>query len=167
MAGHNIASEQQFQEWERLTNEEGVKPYEASRLAETTLSALKRGDRVRYEQGMAVSAERQAAKIERMMDGEIGKDLPSPQLVALEAKAYHPEVYGDKTRLEISGTVEHEHRGVFAIGDLARTMAELGVLEQLPDARPQAALSAAGEVSAGRAGDAVDPPGDLPAARRS
>lgn len=161
--GYTGATEEQFQRWEELIRG-GHSPYQAARDVGTTLSALKRGDLVRHDQMRELSKEIRAGVVDKRMDELALKEEPNAAIVNTWAKANHPEAYAEKSKLEITGTIEHEHRGVFAIGDLVRTAVETGVLQQVGDARPQGALPAAGEVPAGRAGDALDPPGDLPAA---
>lgn len=120
----NQASEQQFQQWEKLVDE-GIGRFEASRIAGTTLKRLANGDRERFEHGVALSLERQAAKAETLMAEQTSRPEPSPQLIALEAKAHHPD-YADRMKIEHGGTVNHVAK-VVTLGDLLDAARESGL----------------------------------------
>jgi hypothetical protein len=139
------ASEQQFQAWEAKVDQ-GVPPFEASRMVGTTLRRLENGDAVRKQKVMELAKERQAALVETRTEAIVSKPDPPAGIFTAYQKANHPD-YADRTQIEISGTVEHEHRGEFTLGHLIATARKLGVLEQL-DHRPEAALPAAREVPA-------------------
>jgi hypothetical protein len=139
------ATEEQFQEWEKLIDS-GVPRFEASRLAGTTLRRLSNGDEVRFNQGVELSKERQAAMVEKLIVAQTDRPEPSPQLLALRAKATHPD-YREKTEIEVTGKVEHEHRGQFTLGLLAEVAEELGVLEG-HGRRSDGALPAVAEIPA-------------------
>lgn len=138
------ATEQQFQQWERLIDE-GVPPFQASRDVGTTLAALGKGDRVRKEMGMELAQERQAAAIEEQIEARVPE---SDQVLLAKAKAIHP-AYVDKRQLEVSGTVEHEHHGRFNVAALFAIAAERGIGDNGSRSLPR--VPAAGEVLPGEA----------------
>lgn len=131
---------EQFEQWWKLVDE-GRDRFHASREAGTTLHRLKEFDRDRFDAGVALSLERAAAQAKDILDAELAKEDPSPNLVALEAKAHHPD-YADRVLHEHGGRVEHEVSWRFNIDDLARIAAERGII----DARPVAALPRPAEV---------------------
>lgn len=143
------ASEEQFQEWEKLIDQ-GVPRFEASRLAGTTLRRLRNGDEVRFEKGVELSQERQAAMVEKLIVDQTDRPEPSPQLLALRAKATHPD-YADKRQVEVTGAdggpIEVEKREVSLVAVLG-VLAQIGALDQLgaADAGPLRALAGAQEV---------------------
>lgn len=111
------ASEQQFQEVERLIDE-GHSLYAASRLAGTTLTALKKGDRERHARLEAKTKDiRHAIVDERMDQLALKADPPNAALINTWAKANH-EGYRQADRLEVTGEdggpVRVEHKGVDA-----------------------------------------------------
>jgi len=155
------ATEQQYQAWEKAIDE-GDSPYAAAQKAGTTLSRLKDrkyGDPERYHRGMELSRERRAAAVDRRMDSLAERPEPSPALVTAWAKANH-DGYRDKTQIEVTGTVEHEHRGIFGIAQLLERANERGILEQIAnrlgtgDARPEEPVPASRSLPAGPAGAA-------------
>jgi hypothetical protein len=167
-----IASEKNFQDWEAALAE-GLTPFEASRKAGTTLSALKRGDRVRHDEGVESALEAREgyvletlkSNVDRAMqaepvydsDGEPTGEYTYQGGVAnkgLELLGKTTGMFVDKRELEITAKVEHEHRGVFAVAELVKLADELQVLDQLGLVadRPEGAVPAAKEIPARSAG---------------
>lgn len=139
------ASEQQFQAWEAKVDQ-GVPPFEASRMVGTTLRRLENGDAVRKQKVMELAKERQAALVESRTEAIVSKPDPPAGIFTAYQKANHPD-YADKTQIEVSGKIEHEHRGEFSLGHLIEVARRAGIIEQLDD-RPEDALPAAREIPA-------------------
>lgn len=161
-----LASHEDYVKLEALV-ESGLSVHSAAQQIGLPLGAFKsrNADREWYEQIQAKEETCRAAAVDNLIDRRVQSGEAGDTLTKAWAVRNHPEGYGETTKIEISGKIEHEHRGVFAIGDLARVAAELGVLEQLGLTGSQGALPAAREVPARRPEDAVDQPGDLPPAR--
>lgn len=121
------ASESQFQAWEKAIDA-GVAADVAAYDAGTTLTALGRSDKTRKAEGLALSKERRAAKILRQLDARAPE---SDAVLLAQAKAEVPG-YSDKTRLEISGTIEHEHHGRFSVANLVAIARERGIIDDRP-----------------------------------
>ncbi len=154
------ASEDQIQAVETAVLE-GIAPDVAARKVGTTLSAIKRIDPHRHGDLIARGREVRRAVVDERMDELAKADDPNPTVVVAWAKANH-EGYRDTTKLEISGTLEHEHNGRFSLVELAALIKERGIDKQLEDgSRPLPGVPAAREILPGAP---ERTPGDLPAA---
>src|SRR6266487_3892318 len=115
------ATEQEFQAWEKLLDE-GTPAYVAAQEVGTTLTRLAKGDSVRKQKGMELAKERQAAKVEQVVESQAVRPEPSPAIVTAWARANHPD-YADKTQVEISGPdggpIAVEGRAVVGLADVA------------------------------------------------
>jgi len=118
------ASHDQFEEWERLL-EKGESPYQAAKLAGTTLTRLRTTDRERQAIGLQYSRERRAALVDEVMDATVKSEFSTPTDRIAWAKANH-EGYRDKSTLEITGTLNHEAK-VVSLGDLLDAARESGL----------------------------------------
>lgn len=161
-----IATEQQFQAWEAKI-EAGEDAYQAAKDVGTTLSALGRGDRVRKEDGMDLYRERQAAKVAGQINEQLARPEPSPRLLEIKARAFHPN-YAEKRQVEVSGTIQHEAK-IVELGDVLDVIEGTGVDLGLPEL-PPAVDPSRGDVpslEAVRAARAESAAGRLPAREES
>jgi hypothetical protein len=164
MASRKVASHNDYVKLEALV-ESGLSVYQSAKQIGLPLGAFKsaNGDREWFEQIKAKEETCRASAVDELIDRRVQSGEAGDALTKAWATRNHPE-YGDKTQIEVTGRVEHEHRGEFALGHLIAVAREAGVLEQL-DHRLEAALPAASEVPARPGGAAKRPAGDLPAAR--